>query len=161
MSSGRRLSQRKRDVFFVVAFAFFAFTSFYSDACYALFGLEGNAGCVQANRNYVELAGDDLFAMQPGFMRVRTALSAFVYGPFYLVLVYAFVRGANWIRLPGLLYVGSMVLGVAEHLIWEFALGNPPRELATFLAFTLPYGVVPLLLAARLWNPHPFGERVD
>ena len=159
MLAGLPLAQRKRDVFFVVAFAFFAFSSFYSDACYTLHGLEGDAGCVQANRTYVELAGDGLFATQPGFMRVRTGVSAFIYGPFYLLLIWAFVRGSNWIRLPALLYVGSMVLGVIEHLLWEYALGNPPQRPLAFFAFTLPYLLVPLLLGARMWRPRPFGTR--
>lgn len=159
MPPGLPLAQRKRDWFFVVAFAAFSFSSFYSDACYTLLGLAGDASCVQANRTYVELAGDDLFAAQPGFMRVRTGVSAFVYGPFYLVLIWAFVRGANWIRLPALLYAGSMVLGVFEHLLWEYALGQPPRHPGVFFAFTLPYLLVPLLLAARMWRPRPFGER--
>jgi hypothetical protein len=156
---GLPLSQRKRDAFFIVAFAFFSFSSFYSDACYTLYGMHGDAGCVQANRTYVELAGDGLFATQPGFMRTRTALSAFVYGPFYLLLIWAFARGANWIRLPALLYVGSMVLGVCEHLIWEFALGITPQRPVVFFVFTLPYLWVPLLLGARMWRAQPFGER--
>ncbi len=159
MPAGLPLSQRKRDLFFIVGFACFVFSSFFSDACYTLHGLEGDASCVQANRSYVEMAGDGLFAMQPGFMRVRTAVSAFVYGPFYLLLIWAIVRGANWIQLPALLYVGSMVLGVFEHLIWEFALGNPPQHLGAFFAFTLPYLFVPLLLGVRMWRPQPFGVR--
>ncbi len=159
MPSGLPLAQRKRDAFFIACFAFFAFSSFYSDVCYTLYGMTGNAGCVEANRTYVELAGDGLFAAQPGYMRVRTGISGFVYGPFYLLLIWAFARGANWIRIPALLYVGSMVLGVCEHLAWEFVLGPAPQRPGIFFAFTLPYLLVPLLLGVRVWRAQPFGVR--
>jgi len=154
---GLPLSQRKRDAFFIVCFAFFAFSSFYSDACYTLYGMDGDARCVQANRAYAELAGDGLFAAQPGFLRTRTAVSAFVYGPFYLLLIWAFVRGANWIRKPALLYVGAMLVGVCEHLVWELTLGLAPERPAIFLAINLPYLLVPLLLGTRVWRARPFG----
>ena len=159
MPPGLPLSQRKRDWFFVVCFAFFAFSSFYSDACYTVYGTDGDDRCVQANLAYAELAGDRLFAAQPEFLRTRTAVSAFVYGPFYLLLIFAFVRGANWIRTPALIYVGAMVVGVCEHLAWEFRLGLVPRRPVVFLAINLPYLLVPLLLGARVWRAQPFGER--
>jgi hypothetical protein len=153
------LAERRSDVFFVVGFAFFAFSSFYSDTCYALFGMSGDAACVRANHAYAALAGDRLFASEPGFLRTRTAVSGFVYGPFYLLLVFAFLRGADWIRLPALVYVGAMVAGVIEHLAWEYTLGLDPERPAVFLAFTLPYLFVPLALGVRMWRPSPFGAR--
>ena len=156
---GLPLSQRKRDVFLIVCFAFFAFSSFDSDACYTVYGMDGDAGCVLANRAYAELAGDGLFAAQPGFLRTRTGVSAFVYGPFYLLLIWAFLRGANWIRKPALLYVGSMGVGVCEHLIWEMVVGPVPQRPGVFLAINLPYLLVPSLLGARVWRAKPFGER--
>jgi len=156
-SPGLPLSQRRRDAFFIACFAFFAFSSFYSDACYTVYGMSGDAGCVQANRAYAEFSGDALFAAQPGFLRARTGVSAFLYGPFYLLSIWAFWRGSNWIRKPALLYVGSMVVGVCEHLIWELALGPVPQRLGVFLAINLPYLLVPLLLGARVWRAKPFG----
>jgi hypothetical protein len=156
--SGIPLSRRRRDWFFVVCFAFFAFSSFYSDACYALYGVDGDAGCIAANLGYAEATGDRLFASGPGFLRIRTFVSAFVFGPFYLLLVYAFLRGANWIQKPALIYVGAMVVGVCEHLAWEYGLGLPPQRPAAFLAVNLPYLVVPLLLGARMWHAQPFGS---
>jgi hypothetical protein len=157
-SPGLPLSRRPRDWFFVACFAFFAFSSFYSDACNAVYGVNGDDRCVQANLAYAELAGDRLFAAGPSFLRIRTFVSAFAFGPFYLLLVYAFVRGANWIQKPALLYVGAMVVGVCEHLAWEFTLGLAPRRPAVFLAFNLPYLVVPLLLGFRIWHAEPFGR---
>ncbi len=156
-NAGSGLCQRKGDLFFAVCFACFAFSSFFSDAVHALGWMHGEGFWAESNRWYAQVAGDRFFASDPAFLRVRTAISAFVYGPFYLVLVYAFVRGANWIRLPALLYVGAMTVGVVEFLAWEFALGLPPQNLPVFLAFNLPYLIVPLLLGARMWRPHPFG----
>jgi hypothetical protein len=156
-STGSPISQRKRDWFFVACFAFFAFSSFYSDACYTVYGVDGDDRCVEANQAYSEWTGDRLFAAGPAFLRTRTFFTAFVFGPFHLLLVYAFVAGANWIQKPALLYVGAITVGMCEHLAWEWVLGLPPRRPAALLAFNLPYLVVPLLLGVRMWRAEPFG----
>ena len=43
-------------------------------------------------------------------------ISAFVLDPCYLVLIYAFVRGRDWIRLPAIFYAGIPVIGSTLHL---------------------------------------------
>ncbi len=150
------LAQRRVDLFFAICFAFFFASSMFSDGVYALGWVQDDSFWARSNRWYAEVTGDHLFAAHPPFLQVRTGISAFLYGPFYAVLVYAFLRRANWIRLPALLYVGAMVVGVVEHFIWEFGLGPPPDNLPLFLAFNLPYLIVPLLLGARMWRPRPF-----
>ena len=52
------LSSRKKDIFFVVCFSFFAFSSFFSDSWHALGLLEGDAFWSRANRWYGEIAQD-------------------------------------------------------------------------------------------------------
>jgi EXPERA (EXPanded EBP superfamily) len=149
------LSQRKLDVFFVVMFSFFAFSSFCSDALAGLDVVHGGSTLGKMNEWYIRAAGDDFMAEGPLFSRINTGISAFVYGPFYLVLVAAFVRGWNGVRLPAILYVGAMVHGYTEFMWWEYVY-SPPRVPAVYWAFNAPYAIMPLLLLARMWRAAPF-----
>ncbi|MGB8331784.1 MAG: emopamil-binding family protein [Polyangiales bacterium] len=158
-SDGTPLSMRPGDWFFVAAFAFFAFSSFFSDSWHALGLLEGDAFWSRANRWYAEVSADHFFAAEHQYVRVNTGISGLIYGPFYLVLVYAFVTGKNWIRTPALIYVGAMLHGLTEYCVWEYWIGPPPGKPLIFWAFTAPYGIVPLLLAVRMWKPRPFGPK--
>jgi EXPERA (EXPanded EBP superfamily) len=158
-SNGTPLSMRPRDWFFVVAFALFAFSSFFSDSWHALGLLEGDAFWSRANRWYAEVSADHFFSAEHQYVRVNTGISGLIYGPFYLVLVYAFVKGKNWIRTPAFIYVGAMLHGLTEYCVWEYWIGPPPGEPLIFWAFTAPYGLIPLLLAVRMWKPDPFGAK--
>ncbi len=155
-STGSPLSARPRDWFFVACFSFFAFSSFFSDSWHALGLLEGDAFWSRANRWYGEVAQDHFFLADHDYIRINTGISGMVYGPFYVLLVYAFVKGKNWIRIPAFLYVGAMMHGVIEFYIAEYWIGPPPGNPIVFWAFNGPYGVIPLLLAYRMRNPNPF-----
>jgi hypothetical protein len=41
-----------------------------------------------------------MLVANPRFLQAGAGVSALVSGPFYLVLIYAFVKGRDWIRLP-------------------------------------------------------------
>jgi hypothetical protein len=95
-------------------------------------------------------------------MRIVTGLSAFVYLAFYLVLVPALLRGWNWIQLPAVIYAtaisvitGLIVYGVEFFGEPEFQTQNPLK----FLAFNLPYVLIPLLLLVRMRKPQPFTRK--
>jgi hypothetical protein len=98
----------------------------------------------------------------PVWMRIVTGLSAFVYMLFYFVLVPALLKGWNWIQLPAVIYAtmistitGIIVFGVEFFGEPEFQTQNPVK----FLAFNLPYVLVPLLLLIRMRKPLPFTRR--
>jgi hypothetical protein len=150
---GVPLSERRRDLFFVIVFALFSATSLLSDAPHALgFRPEG----MDPNAVYAELVGDHYFAENPMPLRVRLYFSAFVFGPITALLAIGFAKGWNWIRPLALLYAGAMIVGVLEFFAWEFASGTPPSNLPLFFAFNGPYLLVPLLLALRMWRDAPF-----
>jgi len=111
----------------------------------------------RANRWYGELAQDYYFLADHDYLRINTGISGMVYGPFYLLLVFAFIKGKNWIRIPAFIYVGAMMHGMTEFVIGEYWLGPPPGRPIIFWAFNGPYGVIPLLLAYRMRKPNPFG----
>ena len=104
------LSERKFDYFFIVMFSLFFITSMISDMLPTIYGdLVPNHPNPLMKANYDYAKGcDPLFLHPPVWMRFVTGLSAFVYGPFYLVLVYAFIKGKNWIQLPAVIY-GTMI----------------------------------------------------
>ena len=111
-----------------------------------------------AGRWYGEIALDFFFLADHQYVRVNTGISGMIYGPFYLLLVYAFVKGKNWIRPMALVYVGAMLHGCTEFLIYEYWIGPPPGNALLFWAFNGPYWVVPFMLGVRMWKPDPFGS---
>jgi EXPERA (EXPanded EBP superfamily) len=91
-----------------------------------------------------------------------TGLSAFLYGPFYLLLAWTLLRGHNWIQLPAVIYA-TMIVSITAFIVFgveffgeaQFQTQNPLK----FLAFNLPYVVIPLLLLIRMRKPLPFTRR--
>jgi hypothetical protein len=95
-------------------------------------------------------------------MRIVTGLSAFVYPVFYVLLVISLFRGWNWIQLPSVIYAtmiatitGVIVFGVEFFGEPEWITPNPVK----FLAFNLPYVLIPILLLVRMRRPLPFARR--
>ncbi len=160
-SWGTPLSDRKSDIFFVCCFCFFAFSSFFSDALHGLNLIHGDGFWAQANVWYAEVSGDEFFLQDHAYVRFATLISGLIYGPFYLVLVYAFIKGANWIRLPALIYVGAMCHGMTEFICWEYGIGPAPSIPGVFWAFNLPYALVPILLGIRMGHHMPFGTNEE
>jgi len=155
MESTRRplaLRERPGDWLFVLAFGFFAFSSIFSDSLVARgIALAPDSPSFWARANYWYAAGSDPHLLDPPLaLRLQTAVSAFVFGPFYILLVYAFVTARDWIRMPAILYVAAMEYGMAIFLGGEFFGPRPPTNLARFWAFNAPYVLMPLLLAVRM-----------
>src|SRR5439155_1098081 len=76
---------------------------------------------------------DPLLLHAPIGLKVQVAISAFVFGPFYLLLVYAFVAGRDWIRMPAIVYVSAMTYGMVLLFGAEFLGDLPPTNVPKFL----------------------------
>ncbi|HEX5403421.1 MAG TPA: emopamil-binding family protein [Pseudonocardiaceae bacterium] len=158
------LRRRGIDIFFAVVFAAFTITSVISDLLPTVgvdFSHPSSNFFVNSNYWYAHDA-DPLFMHPPDWMRIVTGLSAFVYMPFYLVLVVSLLAGWNWIQLPSVIYAtmivsltGIVVFGVEFFGAAALRTQNPPK----FLAFNLPYVLLPLLLLVRMRKPQPFTRR--
>jgi hypothetical protein len=99
---------------------------------------------------------DPLFLDPPLFLRVMCAIDMFLFGPFYLVLIYAFVKRKNWIRVPGLLFVAAIVYSTIVYFAVEL-IGEAGRaNLFWVVVVNIPYTLVPLWLGWRLAKPEPF-----
>lgn len=162
VSKSLPLSERTFDYFFIVLFSLFFITSMIADAVPTILGdgirPDHPNFFVRANYDYA-FGCDPLFLNPPVWMRFVTGLSAFVYGPFYLVMVYAFIKGKNWIHVPAIMYgtAISVITGVIVFGV-EF-LGEPEwqcQNVPKFLSLNLPYVLVPILLIIRMRRPFPF-----
>ena len=182
----RPLGQRGYDWIFIIVFSAFVFTSFAADLVNAVSRPDPDSGYFWARAVYnaYALGNDPLLIANPTFLRAMTAISAFLFGPFYIVLVIAFIKGKNWIRPFALLYAGMIIESMIVLLVVEFAgdlslyetMGaggvKTAAELAEkgltpslavlrpgkFLLYNLPYKLFPLLLAVRMWRPRPFSR---
>jgi hypothetical protein len=165
-SFNKNLPLRKRpiDIFFSVVFLTFAITCGISDAIPTLgIPMSADSANFLARANYwYAMDADPLFMNPPVWMRFVTGLSAFVYGPFYLVLVYSLIKGINRIQLPAVIYAtmissltGIVVFGVEFFGEAPFRTPNPTK----FLLFNLPYVLIPLLLLVRMRKPNPFHRK--
>jgi hypothetical protein len=158
------MTSRRIDIFFAVIFSAFTITSIISDLLPTVgvdFSHPSSNFFVNSNYWYAHDA-DPLFMNPPDWMRIVTGLSAFVYMPFYIVLVFCLVKGKNWIQLPAVIYAtmistitGIIVFGVEFWGDADMRTGNP----AKFLAFNLPYVLIPILLLIRMRKPMPFQRR--
>ena len=158
------LPERPVDIFFMVIFSLFIVTSCIADMIPAL-GIDFNQPSpniiVNANYWYAHDA-DPLFQNPPVWMRIVTGLSAFVYMPFYIILVISLARGWNRIQLPSVIYA-TMIAGITGIIVFgveffgesQWRTPNP----AKFLSFNLPYVLIPLLLLVRMRKPLPFTRK--
>jgi hypothetical protein len=158
------LGQRPWDVLFIVAFSLFAVTSAIADAIPTLgIAMAADAPTFLGRANYWYAYGcDPLFLHPPTWMRLVTGLSAFLYGPFYLVLVYALLRARDWIQLPAVIYA-TMIAAITGVLVFGVEFFGEPQwrcqNVPKFLAYNTAYVVVPLLLLVRMRAPRPFGRK--
>lgn len=158
------LRRRGIDIFFAIVFSAFTITSLISDLLPTVgvnFSHPTGNFFVDSNYWYAHDA-DPLFMNPPDWMRIVTGLSAFVYMPFYLVLVYSLLTGRNWIQLPAVIYA-TMIVALTGIVVFGVEFWGEPQwrtpEPAKFLAFNLPYVLVPLLLLIRMRKPAPFKRR--
>jgi hypothetical protein len=111
------LKNRKFDYLFIVFFSWAFITCIISDAIPTLGIAETpHSSNVLARWNYSYASvNDPLFLHPPVLMRFVTGLSAIVYAPLYLVLVYALIRRKNWIQIFAVMH-GTLFL---ESPVWS------------------------------------------
>lgn len=98
---------------------------------------------------------DPLVAANPLHLQVMSALSAFAFGPFYLVLSWCLVRRRAWIRTPAIAYASIMLYSMVVHVVVELCCDTPPPNLAVFVGTCAAYVVAPALLLRRMLKGWP------
>ena len=155
------LRQRPIDIFFIAIFSVFIVTCIISDSVEGL-GLDqvANSTNILVQWNYWYASNfDPLYQSHPVWLRFISGTSAFIYVGFYVILIISLARGWNRIQLPSVIYAtmiisltGIPIMGVE---FFGSATERTPNP-AVFLAFNLPYILVPLLLLIRMRSPLPF-----
>lgn len=100
---------------------------------------------------------DPLLIARPVFFKVTIWLDNLLYGPFYAVAIYAYIKGKEWIRLPSIIYAVSMISGVIM-ILSEEAFGQyHTAHLALVVSANASWILFPLLILFRFGlNEHPF-----
>jgi hypothetical protein len=158
------LRQRPIDIFFIAIFSVFIITCIISDSVEGL-GLDqvANSTNTLVQWNYWYASNfDPLYQSHPVWLRFISGTSAFIYVGFYVILIISLAKGWNRIQLPSVIYAtmiialtGIPIMGVE---FFGSAAERTPNP-AVFLAFNLPYILVPLLLLIRMRSPWPFLRR--
>ncbi|HJT56121.1 MAG TPA: hypothetical protein VJ761_06490 [Ktedonobacteraceae bacterium] len=100
---------------------------------------------------------DPLLIARPPFFKVTIWLDNLLYGPFYLVATYTYVKGEEWIRIPSIIYAVSMISGVIM-ILSEEAFGQyRTPHLALVVAANASWIIFALIILFRMGlSAHPF-----
>ncbi|PRP91381.1 hypothetical protein ENSA5_54980 [Enhygromyxa salina] len=150
------LTERRHDRWLILAFLVFASTSLFVDRLAALDVDVCGQRSMWGALCWYGRAIDPLFLANPQWLRVMSGISAWVFGPLYLVLAWAFWRGVDAARGPAVAWAVAMLYSLAVHLWMEFFGEHPPVRPALLLGVYLPYVLVPGLVLWRLRAPHAF-----
>lgn len=100
----------------------------------------------------------DLMA-RPMWWKMTIWIDDLGFGPFYLVALYAYVRGREWIRIPSVVYAAMLLTNVLIILGEEYAGATPTPNFPLVLLANLPWLVFPLLIIYRMGTAaHPFTQ---
>jgi hypothetical protein len=154
------LSQRPWDQWLALAFVCFACTSFGVDRLAALdVDLCGEQRLWGAlcwyGRNL-----DPLFLANPQWLRVMSGISAFVFGPTYLVLAWGFWRGVEAARWLTIAWAVALLYSMVVHVWMEFFGDHPPPRPGILIAIYLPYVILPVVAVWRVRGKHPFARPI-
>ena len=79
------------------------------------------------------------------------------FGPFYVVAIYAYVKGKEWIRIPSVIYASMLLTNVLIILGEEYTGATPSPNFPVVLLANLPWLVFPFIIIGRMFNAdHPF-----
>jgi EXPERA (EXPanded EBP superfamily) len=151
------LARRRFDLLLVCWFAMFVLTAFAMEP-YTVFAIDlhrAHDPLAAAWRLYAE-RWDPIFLNPPPWLRLLCGADEFLFGPFYLLLIYAFVKRKNWIRIPALLFGAIVAFDVSVYFALEFWTERGRADLLMVVLINLPYWLVPILLIYRMRRAQPF-----
>jgi len=100
---------------------------------------------------------DPVLIARPAWWKVTIWLDAVFFGPFYVVAIYAFIRGREWIRVPCFLYSAVLFTNVCVILGEELFGSHATPRPGLVVLVNLPWLLLPVYITARMWlRPHPF-----
>jgi hypothetical protein len=109
--------------------------------------------------HWYERSFDPLLLARPAWYRATIWIDVVLFGPFYAVAIWAFVRGREWIRLPCIVWASMMFTNVFIILFDELKGVHATPHPAAVVAANAAWGLVPLVVLWRMArSAHPFTE---
>jgi hypothetical protein len=99
---------------------------------------------------------DPLLMARPAFWRMTIWIDVLWNGPFYVAAIYAIGRGREWIRVPALIWSGSMCAVVLIILAEEYNGIHASPHFPIVLLLNVPWLALPLGTIVRMAREHPF-----
>lgn len=100
---------------------------------------------------------DPLLMARPAWWKMTIWLDVLCFGPFYVVAIFAYSKGKEWIRIPSIIYSSVMITNVIIILGDEYAGIHASPNFPVVLLENLPWLLFPLFIIYRMWRyEHPF-----
>lgn len=100
---------------------------------------------------------DPLLMARPAWWKMTIWLDVLCFGPFYVVAIFAYSKGKEWIRIPSIIYSSVMMTNVIIILGDEYAGIHASPNFPVVLLENLPWLLFPLFIIYRMWRyEHPF-----
>jgi hypothetical protein len=161
-SANLPLTKRPIDIFFICLFSIFIVTCIISDSVEGL-GIPqvAHSSNILAQWNYTYASQyDPLYQKEEVWLRFISGTSAFIYLPFYVILIISLVKGWNRIQIFAVIYA-TMIISLTAIPIFgaEFFGPLPTPNPVMFLLYNAPYVVFPFVLLLRMRKPLPFQRK--
>ena len=102
---------------------------------------------------------DPVLIARPAWWRATIWIDSLFFGPYYLVAIYAFIKGKNWIRFGTIIWAAVMLTNVSIILFEEINGDHATPELGRVLMANAAWVIFPLIILYRMWRSvHPFSK---
>ena len=100
---------------------------------------------------------DSVLWARPVWYQMTIWLDVLIFGPFYVVAIYAYTKGRDWIRVPSIVYASILFTNVFIILGEELAGPHAAPNFLPVFAANAPWLVFPVVIVARMARTvHPF-----
>lgn len=95
-------------------------------------------------------AYDPVLIARPVWWKATILIDVVGFGPFYLMAIYAYLKGRPWIKTPSLVYSGMMMANVIIILCEEFWGQSPTPQPVVVLLLNAPWLLMPVYIIFRM-----------
>lgn len=95
---------------------------------------------------------DPLLIARPVWWKMTIWIDAIFFGPFYVAAIYAFTKRKEWIKVPSLVWAGSMLSNVIIILGEEILGPNATPHPLIVILLNLPWLIMPFVVIFRIWS---------
>lgn len=100
---------------------------------------------------------DPVLIARPAWWRATIWIDALFFGPFYLVAIYAYAKGKDWIRFASIMWASVMLTNVSIILFEEVFGEHASPQLARVFLANAAWVVFPVIVLLRMGRSlHPF-----